>query len=168
MTSKHVSGGDALVAPLYFLAALLLATPVVDFFTSIAPFRMSELQWRFASVGLLSGFLLTPLLGIAIIMGVAHYAKHVRTQRLLAILNLTVAVLFFLLLLAFLLDVLQLRNAVQAPQRSAFASAATKAALKHLSFIVAVSWFSWSGFRMSRLPHGGVEKVPSSVLVGNA
>lgn len=165
MTTKQLAGGEALIAPLYFLAALLLVTPVVDFFTSILPFRMSELQWRFASVGLLSGFLLTPLLGVAIIMGVAHYAQHMRTQRLFAILNLTVVVLFVLLLLAFLLDVLQLRNAVQAEAQSAFAAAAIKAAVKHLSFIVALGWFSWAGFRLSRWPSAATERAPTPIVV---
>lgn len=165
MPTKQLAGGEALIAPLYFLAALLLATPVVDFFTSILPFRMNELQWRFASVGLLSGFLLTPLLGVAIIMGVAHFAQHMRTQRLFAILNLTVAVLFVLLLLAFLLDVLQLRNAVQAEAQTAFASAAIKAAIKHLSFIIALSWFSWAGFRLSRWPASTVARASNPIGV---
>jgi hypothetical protein len=166
MTTRHPAGGDALIAPLYFLAALLLVTPVIDFFTSILPFRFSELQWRFASVGLLSGFLLTPLLGTALLMGVAHYARHMRTQRLFAIVNLAITVLFVLLLLAFLLDVLQLRNAVQPEAQSAFAAAASKAALKHLTFIVALGWLSWTGFRMSRWPSPSAERASTAILLG--
>lgn len=166
MTSRHTEGGEALVAPLYFLAVLLLVTPVADFFTSIIPFRVGELQWRFASVGLLSGFLLTPLIGIGLLMGVAHYANHLRTQRLVAIVNLAVTVLFVLLLCAFLLDVLQLRNEVQAEARSAFAAAATKAAAKHVSFIIALGWLSRSGFRMSRWPTGMTERAPTAIVTG--
>jgi len=166
MTSNRPEGGDALIAPLYFIAFLLATTPVLDFFTSILPIRTGDLQWRFASVGLLSGFLLTPLLGVALAMAVAHFAGHMRVQRLVAIVTLSVSVLFVLLMLAFLLDILQLRNAVQPEARSAFAAASTKAMVKHLSFIVALGWLSWAGFKLSRWSAPARERPPAAIVIG--
>lgn len=166
MTSNRPEGGDALVAPLYFLAFLLAATPVLDFLTSILPFRTGDLQWRFASVGLLSGFLLTPLLGVALAMAVAHFARHLRVQRLMAIVSLSISVLFVLLMLAFLLDILQLRNSVQPEARAAFAAASTKAVVKHLSFVVALGWLSWTGFKLSSWSAPARERPPAAIVVG--
>lgn len=166
MSHKRPDGPEALAAPLYFLALLLTATPVMDFVSSVVPMRLADIEWRFASVGLLSGFLLTPLLGIALAMGVAHFAGHQRFQRVMAIVNLALAVLFFLLLLAFILDVLQLNSAVQEEAQEAFASASLKAALKHLSFVIALGFFGWRGFRMSRWAVLEPRRQQASVLVG--
>jgi chromate transport protein ChrA len=167
MSLKQPEGPEALIAPLYVVAFLLVATPVMDFATSIIPARPSDIEWRFASVGLLSGFLLTPLLGIALAMGVARFAGHVRTQRIMALLNLAVTVLFVALLLFFLLDIFQLRSAVQPEAAEAFASAATKAVIKHGSFIVTLGVMGWSGFRMSRWSVPEPRRKQSALIVGS-
>lgn len=167
MSFKQPEGADAMVAPLYFVAFLLVATPAMDFATSIMPTRPSDIEWRFASVGLLSGFLLTPLLGIALAMGVAHFSGHVRFQRVMALLNLTATALFVLLLLFFLLDIFQLRSAVQPEAADAFSSAATKAVIKHGSFIVALGVLGWSGFRMSRWSLPEPRRKQSALIVGS-
>jgi hypothetical protein len=99
-------------------------------------------------------------------MAVAHYAGHARLQRLVAIVTLAVTVLFVLLMLAFLLDILQLRNAVQPEARSAFAAAAIKAMVKHFSFVVALGWLSWSGFRLSRWAEPVGKRPPAAIVVG--
>ncbi len=166
MSPKRPDGAEALVAPLYFLAFLLTATPVMDFVTSILPMRMSDIEWRFASVGLLSGFLLTPLLGIGLAMAVAHFADQGRLQRTMAILNLSIAVIFVALLVAFLLDILQLKSAVQAEAQEAFVSAAVKAVIKHVCFVIALGFLGWRGFRMSRWSLPEARRPQSSVLIG--
>ena len=167
MSFKRVEGAEALIAPMYVIAFLLVATPVMDFVTSIIPFRMSDIEWRFASVGLLSGFLLTPLLGIALAMGVAHAANHQRFQRIMAVMNLIVTVLFLVLIVLFLLDVFQLKNSVQSDAAEAFASAATKAAIKHCSFIVALGILGWSGVRISRWSLPEPRRKQSAIIVGS-
>jgi hypothetical protein len=130
MSHKHTEGPEALMPPLYFVALLLVATPLMDFVTSILPLRTGDIEWRFASVGLLSGFLLTPLLGVALAMAVAHIATHRRFQRVMAVLNLAIAAIFVVLLLFFLLDIFQLRSAVEPEAAEAFAGAASKAVIK--------------------------------------
>lgn len=167
MSFKQPEGPDAMVAPLYFVAFLLVATPVMDFATSIIPARPSDIEWRFASVGLLSGFLLTPLLGVVLAMGVAHFSGHLRFQRVMALLNLTVTTLFVALLLFFLLDIFQLRSAVQPEAAEAFSAAATKAVIKHGSFIVALGVLGWSGIRMSRWTIPEPRRKQSALVVGS-
>lgn len=165
MNGTHYDA-DALIAPLYVLAFLLVATPALDFVTSIVPLRVSDIEWRFASVGLLSGFLLTPLLGVGLAMGVAAYASHQRFQRIMAIANLVIAACFVALLLFFLLDIFQLRNVVQAEAQQAFESAASKAVVKHLTFVVALGFMGLRGFRMSKLTDIEPARPRASVVIG--
>lgn len=150
MSSRHFDSLETLLGPLYFIAALLIVTPLMDFATSVLPLRVSSIEWRFATVGLMSGFLLTPLLGIVIVIALAAYADHLRFLRLLSVLNGTVAVLFVILLILFALDVIQLRSVVQEQAKGAFQTAAAKAVVKHATFIVALGWLSVRGFRASR------------------
>ncbi len=165
MNGKHYDA-DALIAPLYLLAVLLVATPAMDFVTSIVPLRFADIEWRFASVGLLSGFLLTPLLGIGLAMGVAAYASHQRFQRVLGIVNLLIAALFVALLLFFLLDIFQLRNVVQAEAKGAFESAASKAVVKHITFVIAMAFMGWRGVRMSKWTVIEPVRPRASVVIG--
>lgn len=166
MRPKRPDGPEALIAPLYLVAFLLVATPVMDFATSIVPIRIGDIEWRFASVGLLSGFLLTPLLGLALAVGVAHVGGHLRFQRILAILNLLVTVAFVALLVLFLLDVVQLQGSVQAQSKAAFATAALKALIKHASFAIALGFLGWRGIRVSRWSAPEGRRGPAAIIVG--
>lgn len=166
MSSKYPDGPEALIAPFYFVAFLLMVTPTMDFVTSILPLRWDSIEWRFATVGLLSGFLLTPLLGVVIAMAVAHLAGHLRFQRIMAIVNATLTASFIALFVLFMLDVFQLKSIVQAEALEAFNSAATKAAVKHVAFILALGWLSYGGFRVSRWTVREVRRKPAAVIIG--
>lgn len=168
MSHSRPGGAEALIAPLYLLAFLLVATPLMDFVTSILPLRVGDIEWRFASVGLLSGFLLTPLLGIALAVGVAHLGGHLRFQRLLAILNIVVAVVCVALQVFFVLDIFQLRAAVQAEAADAFQSAALKAVIKHVSFFLTLGYLGWRGLRISRWGRPAeARRQQAAVVVGS-
>ena len=166
MTSRRFDGAEALEAPLYFVALLLIATPAIDFLTSVLPLRPSNIEWRFATVGLLSGFVLTPLLGIVLAMLVALSAGHSRFQRVVAVMNAVLAVAFTITLVFFLLDIVQLRSAVQAEAKAAFQGAATKAVIKHLTFIVAVSWLARRGFLASSWSAPQAKRQAAAVVIG--
>jgi hypothetical protein len=166
MTSRRLDDAEPLFAPLYFVAFLLVATPGIDFVTSVLPLRPSNIEWRFATVGLLSGFLLTPLLGIVIAMGTAALAGHGRVQRGLAILNAVVSVVGIVVLVLFLLDIVQLRSVVQAEAKAPFEGAALKAVLKHLSFLVASGWLARRGFAASRWAAEGTKRPAAAVIIG--
>ena len=157
---------DALIAPAYLVAFLLVATPAMDFVTSIVPMRLGDIEWRFASVGLLSGFLLTPLLGIMAAMWVAAIAGHGTLQRAIAIANMVVGGLFALLLVFFLLDVLQLRGVVQPEAKSAFESAASKAVVKHATFVFTMLYLGWRGLRVAKATVKEAPRARASVVIG--
>lgn len=156
MSSRHTDSLEPFLAPLYFIALLLIATPAMDFATSVLPLRVASIEWRFATVGLLSGFLLTPLLGVVIAIALAAYAEHHRFLRMLSIVNGVVALLLVVLMVFFALDIVQLRSVVQAQAKEAFQGAALKAVIKYVAFILALAWLSVRGMRASRW------SVPSS------
>ncbi|HEX9564568.1 MAG TPA: hypothetical protein VF981_11380 [Gemmatimonadaceae bacterium] len=154
---------EALAGPLYFVAALLCVMPVIDFVMSIGSPQPGNVQWRFATVGLLSGYTLTPILGVAIAMGVATAAEHAKVQRVLAWLSLIAAIGLLILLAGFALDVIQLRASIPADGQAAFRSASGRAALKH---VLAASAFWYLGWRARRMiPQRAKQKPPKTVHI---
>lgn len=164
MSSRSSDVLEPLLAPLYFIAMLLIATPAMDFATSVLPLRVASIEWRFATVGLLSGFLLTPLLGVVIAISLAAYAEHLRFLRVLSIANGVVALLLVVLMVFFALDIVQLRSVVQAQAKEAFQGAALKAVIKYLACILAMAWLSVRGMRASRWSVPSARRAPAVAI----
>ncbi len=158
MASKQLDPEDALAGPLYVVAGLLVLMPALDFLMSIGTPQAGSVQWRFATVGLLSGYTLTPILGFALALVVAAVRSHKAVQRILVVLCLLGAATLLLLLIGFIFDVLQLRVQIPAEGQAAFRSAAVRAALKHLLAALAFGYLGWRARRM--IPSGPREKRP--------
>lgn len=109
MTSDRVR---AILPSLNAVAILLIASPAIDLVGAIIPARPGEISWRFGVFGLLTNALVTPMLGLAILLVVATLLERQRTVRRLAILTLVLDVIILLGLGLFVLDYLQLRHAV--------------------------------------------------------
>jgi hypothetical protein len=154
MNSRYADPEAALSAPFYAFALLLVATPLMDFASSIFPIQLRSPQWRFASAGLLSGFLLTPMLGIAIAMTVSAIRGHGRVQRFIAALNLLLAVALLILLIGFVLDVLQLNGMVPADGLRAFHLAAAKAVFKYVTSVLLLGLFALRGWNLASWTRG--------------
>ena len=70
----------------YFVALLMVVPPVVDFGLNVLPWRPGQIQWRYGAVGLVSGFLMTTVLGAAMVAGLAAWFGHRWIQRITGIL----------------------------------------------------------------------------------
>ena len=68
-------------AALYFLALLLVGVPLLDWGRGIFPAAIGESTWRFAVTQLLSNFLVTPAVGLALAVGLAAWLISSRRQR---------------------------------------------------------------------------------------
>lgn len=139
----------ALAGPLYALAIALAVMPAIDFIQNIGDLQPGNVQWRFATIGLLSTFVVTPLIGIAMAMIVAAIRGHAVVLRVLAIMNLVAAAVLLALLLGFVLDVLQLRVAVPDEGKRGFESASVRAILKHTMTVVLLLAFGLRGLRIA-------------------
>ena len=156
----------SLAAPAYCVAALLIITPLGDFLSGVWPWRLGAVDWRFASSGLLSGFLLTPLLGALIAIGVAAARGSERPLRIFGIATLALSAFCALVLLLFILDAIQISSQVPAQQRRAFYDASLKAFLKYVMAFVASFWLGRSAYRLGsfRMPHRNSEKRGTVVI----
>ena len=148
MSSNTSDTLERISKPIYFVALLLLLTPLADFITSVWPLQLGEIRWRFASVALLGGFLFTPLLGSTLALTIATVLDQRNMQRVLAILNLVAAVVLVAMLLGLSFDTLQLRKAVPPDAQTAFRTSAVRAAFKHGSVALAALWLGVVGLRM--------------------
>ena len=139
-----------LAPALYFLAFLLVVTPVADFGLTVAPYRFGNVTWRFAAFGLFSGFLLTPLLGIALAVGTAAVNGHRGAMRVFGICSIVMSVVLVVALMGFALDSLQVRRSVPEGGRLAFQVAALKALVKHVTALAAGIWLGIASLRAAR------------------
>ena len=155
--------------PTYFVAALLIATPAVDYLTNVWPVRVSDVGWRYGSVGLLAGFLLTPLFGVLFALGAAIVLEHRLVLRVFSILNVVIAVFLILLIVFFALDVVQVRATIPddatAEARSMFLIGAVKSALKYLTLAFGLGWLGIVGLRATRLAEGEKRTLRKSTEV---
>ncbi len=117
---------------LYLISALLVLLPMVDFATSIVPYLPGSTKWRFASSSLFAGFLLTPLLGIALAMLVAGLMQHRFVLRWIGILSVLAAVVLVGICALLALDVVELRATVESDVKMAIILSGGRAILKNL------------------------------------
>ena len=123
----------------YFLAFLLIVTPAIDYATNITPWRPGSVDWRYAAVGLLSGFLLTPLLGMALASLLAATGQR-RARVVVGIVNVLCAAGLVILIPLYALDFLQVRASVPAADVAPFTLGGLKALAKHVTAAIAFLW----------------------------
>ena len=138
--------------PLFFIAAGLILIPLLDFAVSILPLDFGNLRWRWSTLGLLTGFLFTPLFAIILVCFLAAMLEDRMAQRVVSVLNLATAVILVVFLIAYALDVVQLRADLPEEDRLPFYMSAVRAGAKFLFFILAWLWLGIAGLRASKAP----------------
>ena len=161
--SSRLDPEEALAGPLYVVAALLIGIPLVDFVLSVPSAELSNVQWRFAAVGLLSGYTLTPILGLAMALVIAAVLKQYAVQRWLVAACLSFGATLIALSAGFMLDVLQLRFSVPSDGRAAFQSAWIRAVVKLGLSMIALVYMGWRARRM--IPAWSRHRPPKTVHV---
>ena len=161
--STRLDPEDALAGPLYVVAGLLFLLPIVDFALSVPNAEMSSVQWRFASVGVLSGYTLLPTVGLALGLVIAAIRKHFTVQRAIMLTCLTIAVILLVMAMSFVLDGLQVRAGVPEEGVPAFTNAFMRALLKLVLSVVALGYMGLRARRM--IPAGSRHRSPKTVHV---
>ncbi len=156
-----------LIPGVSLLAAALVAVPLLDVVVQSWPPRVGEAAWRFGLVGLGLEVLLTPLVGLALAMGLALVADRRRLLRVLAVLAIAIAVLLVVGLLGFVLDFLQLRGGLAEARRGAYDRAAVKALAVGTVFLVVTIALGLGGWRASSPPRLRESESQSNLVVGN-
>ncbi len=136
--------------PVYFVAFLLVAISKMDYLSNVWPLRLGDVQWRYGSIGLLAGFLLTPLLGFLMAMVAAAILDHRIVLRVISIVGLLTGAFLLLAVPLFSLDALQLRGTVPSDASSLYDVGSLKAFIKQLTIGVAFGWLGWAGIRATK------------------
>jgi hypothetical protein len=118
----------------------MVALSLLDLVTNVWPLQAGLLEWRYGAWGLLSGYLLTPLLGMIMLAAAAALMGHARALAALFWVNLLVAAVLLVGSVFFVLDVVQLRGAVPVGEQSRYDTGASKALLKHVLVAAALFW----------------------------
>lgn len=157
---------QALAWPLYGAGLLMIVLPAADLVANVWPANVGQLEWRFGTVGLLAGYLLTPVFGVLMIAFGAALLGHRMLQRLLAIANVLAAVLFAGVIVIFALDWLQLRATLPAEARATMDLGSGKALFREAVVAALLLWLGIVGWRISRRSHGDARAArPSPPLV---
>lgn len=156
------------VAPaIYLIAGLFLLIPIADFVSSVAPYQFGEPKWRFASVALFAGFLLTPLLGISMVLLTAALLHHGGVLRVTSWTCLLVALALLGAAVLLALDTIQVRAAADPQIKLALAMSGLRAVLKNLLVASALLLAFWGARRAAQsLDARTVSAEPISPFIG--
>ena len=147
MNDQTSSRFDRAAGPVYFLAFLFLALPLMDFVMNVWPLQLDKVNWRYGAFGLAGGFLLTPLLGLVMLMVASILFENRRVLSITAVLGTIVALGLILLSMAFILDSLQMRSAVPVSQKRIFDAGVLKALVKDVTGAICAAWVAFGSFR---------------------
>jgi hypothetical protein len=101
----------------YCIAALLLLLPSMDYIGNVWPFRPGAVDWRYGAVGMISTYLLSPLIGLLLASATAALLPQPKVSKLLGVLGWVAALGLLLAVAGFVLDSLQVRSAAPADAR---------------------------------------------------
>lgn len=152
-----------LAGPCYVIAALLVLLPATDFVSDVWPLQPGDFRWRFGMTGLLSGFLLTPLLGIVLAALVAAITDDRRALRLTSMVAAAGAISLVVLVALFGLDVLRFRPEVPVDRRAPFDFANLRTTVEHLLAAASLGWLAMSGLRATGAATAGRGRAPRAV-----
>lgn len=138
---------ERVAAPAYFLAFLFLALPLMDYVMTVWPLQLGQVNWRYGAFGLAGGFLLTPLLGLLMLMATALWFEHRGILLVTGIVSAFVAIALALISMSFVLDSLQMRSGVPVPQKGTFDAGVLKALVKDATGVISAGWVALGSFR---------------------
>ncbi len=141
-----------LIAAVYAVAAFMILVPLIEVTLSVWPLRFNQTAWRFGTFGLISQSIMTPLLGIVLLVASAVLLDHRRTLHMSAVFVSLIALLLVAGLPLFALDAIQMRVQVRAEALRAFHFSSTMAAVKMtaaLMVVVLLAIGAWKAARSS-------------------
>lgn len=121
----------------YLVALLMMTNGLIDTVLAVWPPQFAETSWRYGAAGMLSRNLISVLVGLLLAIGVARFAGHPRALRALGGLCLAMALTLLALGVAFTVDMLRLRDAIQPEALAALDLSSSAALIKMVGTAVA-------------------------------
>lgn len=98
------------VPALYLVGVVMVVIALGDFLGNVWPFRPTAVDWRYSALGILSGFLVTPLFGLLLLAAGAALGGHGKMLRALGVVGILIAAFLLASIALFALDALQVRQ----------------------------------------------------------
>lgn len=154
---------------LYALSLMLVIVPIVDWGRGISFGPVSEPGWRFAVLQLLSNYLLTPALGLAVAMVAAVLGEDWKTLRILRLVTWLLVVFMLVSSLAFPFDALQTKRAIQPQSYAVFNIGAVTGLFRMLCFTAVCAVLALSAGKVLKvlpLPNEQPDNRQDKLVVG--
>jgi hypothetical protein len=157
---------DTIGTALLATGLLMTAVSVLDLLSNLWPFSPGSIEWRYGAIGIMSGFAVTPLLGLVLLMIGAELRNLTGMVKAIGYLNVALAVLLGLILLLFLLDGLQIRQMAPEQRQAVTSRAVVIAAVRLIGGLAAFAVVGRAALRLSA--PGRREASPKSPIVGRS
>jgi hypothetical protein len=108
------------------MAFVLIVLPILDIMFGVFPAQPNQLSWRVATIGLISGALLQPMIGFLLALTAAHALERRTLYRILALICALTGVALLLAAVLFAFDAIQLRGLITAETKRAYDFATVK------------------------------------------
>ncbi|MFW6078227.1 MAG: hypothetical protein ACODAE_01310 [Gemmatimonadota bacterium] len=145
--TRMVSAVERFAGAAYFVCALLVLLPAADFLANVWPWAPGDIEWRYGAYGLLSGFLMTPTLGVLLVLLLSTTLGHRRTAKVLAAAAGLIALVILSGAAAYALDAVQIRSGMPEAGRARFDIGSVKAVTKNVLSAVALGWLGLAAWR---------------------
>lgn len=138
--------------PAYVLGIAMFMEPMSDAVLAVWPLRFGTLSWRFGSVGVLSGGLMTPVLALLIVTTAAIALEHLRIQRMIGVFSGVFGFGILIMTAVFALDSIATKSVMEAGGAVTsiqYSVTVVKAVIKLLMAGGAAGGLSWAALKSS-------------------
>lgn len=106
-----------LATPILVVGLFLIVVPIIDFVGNVWPLRPGAVDWRYGAIGILSTFLLTPILGLVLVSVSAHATERRWLLRVVSLTSFAAGIALIVIIVAFALDAVQVRQSRAVDER---------------------------------------------------
>lgn len=153
--SDDLRGPAIFAGPLYFVAALLIVIPLLDFIPNVWPPHFGEVSWRYGTVGLFANYTMTPVLGFVVLAVTAAGMNHQLLLRVSGWLLIVIAVLLLVVTLLFVLDAFQVRAGAPPENQILVVVGSGRAVIKNLLVVAGITWLGIASLRFRPIRRAG-------------
>ena len=146
-----VGRGRLLAAGFYSVCAVFLLSPSLDVLGAIVPVRFDNIQWRFGLVISLAPTIMVQAVALGATAVFAVLWGHRGVLRTLAVLAITLSVLYAIMALGFGIDCLQLRGAIPSGRRDPFYVMVVKCLVQTVVGAVSLAVLGMGAWRITRV-----------------
>ena len=138
---------------LYLFGAVLIVMPLLDLGSTVLPARPGDFSWRYGVLGLMAGYLHTPMIGLVLMLAVGWWEGRSWVLRLGGILSMAASVGLLAVMAVFALDVLQMRGMRPEEVQSVVLAGGAIQELKYLTAALVLAPLGYGSFRTAAHLH---------------